>query len=1286
MAGVFINIPGVGNIEATGAASEATLKELLSAINVGLGNGGGRGGGGGNRGGGGGGGGGGAGGAFNVLGTAAGVLGKGFNKLGVVAGFTTGVVGKLAGGAVKATAATIGLSESIVSAVQALSQLDGSASSAAGIFKNIPLIGPIFMAVAAAADDVTRSYQAVSQSGASFAGSISKFAAASSEAGMSMAEFGSLIKSNSNAMTAFGTTTEGGAANFAKVSKQVRSTGNDLYALGFSTAEINQGLASYGALMKSQGLQGKQSNAQLAQGAKSYLKELDLLAKATGQSRAEVEASMAAMAKDAQFQASMSGLGKGVRDSFLAVTGGLPKGLETFAKDIMSTGTATTEENQKLMAMMPQSAAMLQRMNQKMQRGEAVTLEERNALNNLMKQEGGKQLQNIKYAGAASAELGGTVNALAATQQINANALKQGTEEQKKAAKETDQMNKKMSEFQAAIAEVSNRFKILLATSGILDVLMQAFTGVVSLAEKYLVPAFNIVVSAVIKVANGISMILKPALDYLSDTFGNNGLAGTAKFLDDVLNAVFPIFAGAMRGAIIIFDSLYKGVQSVITPFNDLMSKIFGVSDSTTSLSDIIIDVSGTIGLVFQYLSVGVQAAILAFDGLWLGIQGVIEPFKELMNKIFGVSDSAGGFTDILIDAGEIAGKIFQYLGVVINGVIVVLDGLWNGISAIFQPLKELATNLFGLISSVFGASEGTNGFVDIIMGAGRFLGDLFQTIGKAIGAVIKVIDFALTPVFYILSGAMQVVVGIFKVLYGALKIGIEVFAKLMDIIQDVGMFFGGLMDMILFAVGKLTKGLAGISEDEYKAREKKRDDLKADRAVERKNRDDTSKQSGKEADARDAQIAANLKAGLAQTEANAKNQKAAAQVQIGNYKAELPARLAAQKAAANADARRFAEQKVTHNQLTGAAQREAAAKEAAIKAQEKLLDYTAGPEELLKQFSDKEGGAVEIGIKKVEITKELNEALATYAGAAPGAERKDAEEKIKAAEAKLKALNEAEALAKQRTGSVPSESGDGAPSIPKELIDKLRSVANKDKTQAGLELAAAKTDAEKKAAAEKIKAAEDKLTALNQAEALAKDLAKQRTGSAPKPETDIKKDEINKGLIQAQKELAAAKTDAEKKAAAEKIKAAEDKLKALDAPGSQPVKPNDKPNAPLLVAIDGSTGINFSAQAVGHLNHAFRSSTNQADLTKKELEKQQQDKIANEKKKAEEDVAKKKADEDANKKKEGDNKKPESAETLLAELNTKMATLLKYTLTVAQNTNEGVTATRGLNKNLYKA
>ena len=127
-------------------------------------------------------------------------------------------------------------------------------------------------------------------------------------------------------------------------------------------------------------------------------------------------------------------------------------------------------------------------------------------------------------------------------------------------------------------------------------------------------------------------------------------------------------------------------------------------------------------------------------------------------------------------------------------------------------PAVELTTNLFGLISSVFGASEGTTGFVDIVIGAGKFLAEIFQYIGKAIGIVIKVIDFALTPVFYVLAGGLHLVIGVFNILWGGLKLVIDVFSKLMDIIQDVGTFFSGLMDMILFAVGKLTKGLAMVS------------------------------------------------------------------------------------------------------------------------------------------------------------------------------------------------------------------------------------------------------------------------------------------------------------------------------------------------------------------------------------------------------------------------------------------------------------------------------------------
>jgi hypothetical protein len=85
----------------------------------------------------------------------------------------------------------------------------------------------------------------------------------------------------------------------------------------------------------------------------------------------------------------------------------------------------------------------------------------------------------------------------------------------------------------------------------------------------------------------------------------------------------------------------------------------------------------------------------------------------------------------------------------------------------------------------------------------------------------------------------------------------------------------------------------------------------------------------------------------------------------------------------------------------------------------------------------------------------------------------------------------------------------------------------------------------------------------------------------------------------------------------------------------------------------------------------------------------------AAEKKKADEAAAKnkteeekKKADEDAKKKKEEEekNKKPESAETLLAQLNTSMTRLLAHAEQTTKNTYATYDATKGLNKNLYKA
>jgi hypothetical protein len=179
-------------------------------------------------------------------------------------------------------------------------------------------------------------------------------------------------------------------------------------------------------------------------------------------------------------------------------------------------------------------------------------------------------------------------------------------------------------------------------------------------------------------------------------------------------------------------------------------------------------------------------------------------------------------------------------------------------------------------------------------------------------------------------------------------------------------------------------------------------------------------------------------------------------------------------------------------------------------------------------------------------------------------------------------------------------------------------------------------------------------------AEGLLKQFSAKEGGGVEK---NVKRDELLLAKQDAFKAYMDAEGKSQKDAAEAKIADINAKIKALDTPAAQPVNPAapaSKTAAPTVAA----------------------------DQAKKELEKQQQDKTAAEKKKVEEEAAKKKQEEDAAKKKqeEDKNKKPESAETLLAELNTKMATLLKYTWTVAHNTNETVSATRSLNGNLLKS
>jgi hypothetical protein len=588
---VTIDIPGIGKVEAENAASEATLKKLLDAITknqkanakagasggsrAGDGTSGGGGAGGGGAGGGGGGKGGGAGGGAGPQAAAASKSAKALNALGAAgagAGYALGTAAKAtkaAGGAL------VGLGEKTTQLIGKFAAVGDDLTKAADIFSGIPIIGSMFSAVASAVESTISAYSAASQGGASFGGSLNAFSNAASSAGMSMQDFGNLIRQNGQGLLAFGATTESGAQNFAKVSRQLRATGSDLYALGFSTKDINAGLASYGSLLRLQGGQGKQSSEQMVKGAKTYLKELDLMAKVTGEERSAKEAQMKALAIDAQFIGSMAGKSQEARQSFLTTVGKIPGPLQGFVKDFLATGTLTTDETQRIGALMGGDVMKeLQNMRNKLQSGAVLSAEEQDRLATIMKKAGQKTLESSGSALAGSSEMATATQAVASAAQINEKAITNGTKEQKKAAEETDKMNEEVNRAKASLAEFSNRFSMVLVNSGLIGTLLAAFEFTANFVLQYVVPMFHVLVASVSAIVGSFLTSFGPALNSAGGFFNGVLIPAIQAFTNFLVVDLIPAVAKTFNDLKPVLIFLAGAVMTVAKFITDNLTAV----------------------------------------------------------------------------------------------------------------------------------------------------------------------------------------------------------------------------------------------------------------------------------------------------------------------------------------------------------------------------------------------------------------------------------------------------------------------------------------------------------------------------------------------------------------------------------------------------------------------------------------------------------------------------------------------------------------------------------------
>jgi hypothetical protein len=226
-----------------------------------------------------------------------------FSKTAMILG---GVVGDLVGGVAKTASNLTDFAGSLIDG-------KGGLSGFYGALKDLPLgmgmVAGLFQKIAQMQEAELETYRTMTKAGVNFGGQLNAIRQNALEMGMTLDEFGGFVAKNSEALSRMGGTTDEGARNFVKLSTSIRNSklGEELRGLGYTTQELNDGMASYIASTGGRNAAQMKDTNGLATAAGNYLKQLDALAELTGTSREEIEKQQKAAAQDSAYQMALSG-------------------------------------------------------------------------------------------------------------------------------------------------------------------------------------------------------------------------------------------------------------------------------------------------------------------------------------------------------------------------------------------------------------------------------------------------------------------------------------------------------------------------------------------------------------------------------------------------------------------------------------------------------------------------------------------------------------------------------------------------------------------------------------------------------------------------------------------------------------------------------------------------------------------------------------------------------------------------------------------------------------------
>jgi len=407
--------------------------------------------------------------------------------------------------------------------------MGSSVSAAAQSMSAIPVVGNmlagVFGTVAGAAEKSYKAFQQSASVGANFGGSINDMIRASTDAGMTFDQFSGVVAKNGEALALLGGSTRDGAKRLAELGKEIKKSPlmGELAGLGYSTEEVNSGMAKYSSMLAKTGQLSGKSNAELVAGSAEYLKNLDQLSRLTGQSKDALQAQQDALNADAQYRSRLQDMDEAGQARLNKLMLSLPASLQKGAKEFIAFGGATSDAGREFATFMQKGAGASNAAFREIEQSGTLSQKGADAVYNAIKEDA----DALKKSGTGKliANVGNGAQQAIALDAMNLSARKKTTSDiqveqekelqaaKEKLAKTKEALNPQdMMKFQQSIAEISNRFTEMVANN--IGPLQTAFMKLAGFVESYILPAFTMIAKHIEVVVVGMLALKVAQLAY----------------------------------------------------------------------------------------------------------------------------------------------------------------------------------------------------------------------------------------------------------------------------------------------------------------------------------------------------------------------------------------------------------------------------------------------------------------------------------------------------------------------------------------------------------------------------------------------------------------------------------------------------------------------------------------------------------------------------------------------------------------------------------------------------